>query len=148
MGVYDAAMRPHRSQFNPKRGIKRVTPAERLKLSELAGHVHYSGNPEHKRNPGDYNLTPPASPRRGKTLCDDIQIFRRSDALALLRAGLSRGLVDSRWSGEGWPQLIWAVTEGEQPVEAQRDANGSYHGYPLSANDPLFEHIIAVWHTP
>ncbi len=62
----------------------------------LADTVRYGGNPEHKRNPGDFGLTPPAAPRRGKSLGDEAVRFRRADALALLRQGLMAGLVDQR----------------------------------------------------
>lgn len=61
-----------RRKFNPKR---QLVPMEALHsrlplLSERILDVRYSGNPEHKRNPGDYGLDPPSAPRPGKTLCD------------------------------------------------------------------------------
>ena len=59
-----------RRTFNPKR---RLYPEEGLRprqqvLSLAIDGVRYSGNPEHKRNPGDFGLNPPSSPRAGKTL--------------------------------------------------------------------------------
>lgn len=54
--------------------------------------LRYSGNPEHKRNPGDFGLTPPSGPRPGKTLCDQVEIYSRAEALALLKAGVRRGI--------------------------------------------------------
>ena len=50
--------------------------------------VKYGGNPEHKRNPGDFGLTPPSQPRADKTLCDEVAVFKRTTALRLLRKGI------------------------------------------------------------
>jgi hypothetical protein len=47
--------------------------------------VTYGGNPEHKRNPGDFGLTPPAQGRKDKTLCDTVEVFERQNALEHLR---------------------------------------------------------------
>ena len=49
-------------------------------LSDLASQAKYGGNPEHKMNPGDFNLTPPSSPRAGKSLCDSVKVFTRREA--------------------------------------------------------------------
>ncbi|MEZ5583130.1 MAG: hypothetical protein R3F37_10525 [Candidatus Competibacteraceae bacterium] len=65
-----------RKSFNLKRRIAKA-PA-RKDLDRIANAVRYGGNPEHKRNPGDFGLTPPASPRPDKTLCDGAHIFKRS----------------------------------------------------------------------
>ena len=132
--------------FNPKR---RIMPEAMVRdraelLAGLAARVGYGGNPEHKRDPGDFGLTPPAFPRRGKSLCDDAGLFRRSDALALVRVGLRMGLVDARWDGQGWPQLVWAVLR-DMPLEAQREAEGCYHGYPMPQKDPLREFVLERW---
>jgi hypothetical protein len=136
-------------RYNPKRGVAapEASPQRRAVLAQLAREVRYGGNPEHKRNPGDFGLTPPAEPRRGKTLCDDAKIFRRSEALLLLREGLRRGLVDARWTGEGWPKLVWAVDANGTPLEAQREADGTYHGYPMPKGDPLRSTVTALWAT-
>ena len=58
-----------RNRFNPKRRI--CEAADPSDLEGIAGRVRDVGNPEHKRNPGDFGLTPPAQPRADKTLCDD-----------------------------------------------------------------------------
>ena len=47
--------------FNNKRKIKKLTDVELQHCSELAEKVSYGGNPEHKMNPGDFGLTPPAA---------------------------------------------------------------------------------------
>ncbi|NPD17498.1 hypothetical protein HOY34_20130 [Xinfangfangia sp. D13-10-4-6] len=132
------------NKFNPKR---RLAAAGRLSCGELetlAAAVIYTGNPEHKRNPGDFNLTPPAQPRRGKTLCDVASIFKKADALRYLRDGLERGAISEAFV-DGWPKNIWAVTEDGTPLEAQRDGEGRYHGYPMPSEDPMAAEIKRFW---
>lgn len=133
-----------RKSFNPKRSI--VSFPDRNALAKLAAEVHYGGNPEHKRNPGDFGLTPPASPRRNKTLCDEAGIIRRAVALELLREGIRCGLV-SQWNGSGYPKNVWAVSADGVPLEAQLEnaGNGTYHGYPIPEDDAFREIVIAKW---
>ena len=75
-------MKRRYSQFNPKR--KLLTPAQAQaradELLTLANRADYGGNPEHKKNPGDFGLTPPSDPRQGKSLCDVAKIFKRHEA--------------------------------------------------------------------
>jgi len=77
----------------------------------------------------------------GKTLCDQVGIFSRDTALDLLREGLRRGLV-SRRQRDGWPQNVWAITPGGQPLEAQFKGYGVYHGYPMPENDPFRDVVL------
>ena len=77
----------------------------------------------------------------GKTLCDKAAIVSRDTALDLLRDGLRRGLV-SRQQREGWPQNVWAITPAGEPLEAQLESNGVYHGYPMPENDPFREVVM------
>ena len=135
-----------RRSFNPKRRL-RAAPESREDLQALAAleeRARYNGNPEHKRNPGDFRLTPPAAPRQGKSLCDDAQIFEHAKATALLKEGLKRGLVSIR-ARNGWPQNVWAVAPNGVPVEAQHEGDGSYHGYPMPEADPFRNAILARW---
>jgi len=83
-----------RTSFNSKRSICKTSSSADLKRWRHS--VTYGGNPEHKRNPGDFGLTPAASPRRDKTLCDGVNIFQRAVALKLLREGVRRGLVSEQ----------------------------------------------------
>ncbi|MBF0271638.1 MAG: hypothetical protein HQL98_06225 [Magnetococcales bacterium] len=85
--------RPKRNSFNPKRKMRPAPQSEQdqIFLNALAARVGYGGNPEHKRNPGDFGLTPPSHPRPDKTLCDQVGIFTRAAALCLLRTGIKRG---------------------------------------------------------
>jgi len=133
-----------RQTFNPKRHIASSTVQTDLK--RLAATVRYGGNPEHKRNPGDFGLTPPASPRRHKTLCDEAGIFDRDQALKLLKEGILCGLM-SEPRGADYPQNVWAVSVEGVPLEAQLEnaANGTYHGYPMPEEDPFRDIVIAKW---
>jgi len=108
--------------------------------------VAYGGNPEHKKNPGDFGLTPPSDPRCGKSLCDIANVFSRAVARSLLQEGLRRGLVSDRHVN-GWPKNVWAVTEGGMPLEAQLENPiiGSYHGYPMPESDPLASEVARRW---
>ena len=108
--------------------------------------VRYGGNPEHKKNPGDFGLTPPVSPRPDKTLCDPAGISSRAEAVALLREGIRRGLVSEKLKGV-YPQNVWAVDAAGIAFEAQLENQGSgtYHGYPMPNNDSFREKVIAAW---
>lgn len=137
------------SQFNTKRRFLVIDCPDTVKrLGELSDRVSYGGNPEHKKNPGDFALTPPASPRQGKSLCDVAKIFSRREALNLLREGIRRGLVSDR-EVQGWPKNVWAVIERDRPIplEAQLENSGTgcYHGYPMPGSDPLAVEVIMRW---
>lgn len=139
-------MRRRYDRYNSKRRLREWIPEERGRFSELADRVCYGGNPEHKRNPGDFGLTPPSGRRKGKSLCDSAEIFTRRKALALLRSGLRKGMVSERWEGD-WPQNIWAVSDLGIPLEAQLENSqlGVYHGYPMPTSDPLHDTILDQW---
>ncbi len=137
-------MRRQVGRFNFKRRIAdSVTEAE---LEQWSASLRYGGNPEHKRNPGDFGLRPPAAPRADKSLCDDVGIFSRAEAIAVLRAGLQRGLVSEQRVND-LPQLIWSVTAQDRPVEAQLENSVAcvYHAYPMPEGDPLASVVLARW---
>ena len=98
-----------RSGYNPKRKIAPNNTLTQEEIKSLAENCDYGGNPEHKRDPGDYGLTPPRSPRPGKTLCDVAGKIMKADALLLLRSGIEKGMVSPERKN-GWPQNIWAVS--------------------------------------
>ena len=133
-----------RKGFNNKRKLQSgsVSP----ELLALVDQVTYGGNPEHKRNPGNFGLKPPADPRPYKTLCDDCGIFDVAIAESLLRSGLERGFTSQQMKGR-WPQNIWAVTDKGYPVEAQLENKdqGTYHGYPMPESDPMRDIIYNLW---
>lgn len=137
-------MKPRRSRFNPKRKLKETVSAK--ERTALARTVKYGGNPEHKRNPGNFGLTPPADPRPHKTLCDDCGIFDQKIAESLLSEGAKKGMVSVQMKGE-LPQNIWAVTNDGYPVEAQLENRdqGTYHGYPMPETDPMRNEVLTRW---
>lgn len=139
-------MKQRYNNYNPKRRIKLIAPLDIERLGRLANAVSYGGNPEHKKDPGDFGLTPPSGPRQGKSLCDDANIFQREIALELLRRGLQAGLISEHHNGE-WPKNIWAVSDEGKPLEAQLEnpESGSYHGYPMPEDDPLADEVLKRW---
>ena len=140
------AMRRRNGKFTPKRKICTSDVAQqRLATMEpYLGGLRYGGNPEHKRNPGDFGLAPPSMPRPGKTLCDQVNIFTRTEAIGLLRSGFQRGLFSVQ-ERNGWPQNVWAVTDAGEPLEAQLEGDGVYHGYPMPKADPFREEVVQRW---
>jgi hypothetical protein len=128
---------------NPKRKIDDSIVA--TTLQSLSTRVLYSGNPAHKKNPGDFGLTPPAQPRLNKILCDATGIQRQS-AMKLLRKGVKLGLVSLQHRGD-FPQNIWAVSDNGFALEAALEniESGTYHGYPMEAIDPLAVEVKRRW---
>lgn len=132
--------------FNPKRRLAPVGRLDAASRDELAKRCRYGGNPEHKRNPADYGLTPPTNPRPGKTICDGERVILKDEARTLLVAGLVRGMMSER-TVNGWPQNVWAVNEAGLVFEAQLEnqTTGSYHGYPMPTDDDFRALILAEW---
>ena len=98
--------------FNPKR--RTVADTDSDVLADLAVRVRYGGNPEHKHDPGDFGLTPPARQQADKSKCDWAGITERAVALRLLREGIRRGLVREQRRGE-YPRNVWTVADGGYP---------------------------------
>jgi hypothetical protein len=134
-----------RTSFNPKRRLAPLDPNATDARRAQAATAKYGGNPEHKSKPSDFGLTPPSSPRAGKTLCDKSRNFSKADALQLLNDGFIRGMV-SEQECEGWPQNIWAVVDNEA-YEAQLEnrTQGIYHGYPMAADDDFRRLVLLEW---
>lgn len=118
---------------------------EHESLKKLPDVVVYTGNPQHKKNPEDYDLTPPASPRQDKTLCDGVGRIKKQQALDLLKEGLKHGMISEQFRGK-FPQKVWAVSENEIAFEAQLENKdqGEYHGYPMGA-DPFASEVLRRW---
>jgi hypothetical protein len=137
------AMRKRRV-YNPKRCMREKCDSG--ELARLVEVVSYGGNPEHKRNPGDFGLCAPVSPRPDKTLCDSVAIFDKEKAKELLKLGIIRGLISGQMRGP-YCQNVWVVTEDGVPMEAQleNESRGIYHGYPLAAADPFRECVLNRW---
>lgn len=130
--------------FNRRRRID--STRRESELAVLAERVTYGGNPEHKVDPGNFGLTPPANPRADKSMCDAVGVFKSHTALRLLREGIKRGLVSEQVRGD-FPQTVWSVTDRGAPVEGQLENQrlGTYHGYPMPSNDPLAERVLEKW---
>ena len=47
----------------------------------------------------------------------------------------------------GWPSNVWAVDEAWHVFEAQLEnqVSGSYHGYPMPADDDFRAEVVAKW---
>jgi hypothetical protein len=136
-----------RKSFNPKHSFAGAPSEDDIK--RWLAKVCYGGNPEHKKNPGDYGLTPPSIPRPDKTLCDLAGIFNRAQALQLLKDGIQKGLISQQTRG-GFPQNVWAVCKVNNQdiaLEAQLEnaGNGTYHGYPLPEDDAFREKVLHRW---
>lgn len=133
-------------RFNTKRKIQSFS--EYSVSDDLIKNVKYGGNPEHKKNPGDFGLTPPSSPRTAKSLCDTVEIFTRKVAISHIKDGLQKGMISEQMKGQ-WPQNIWAVTSDGIPLEAQLEnpESGVYHGYPMLESDPFSHEVIKEWKT-
>lgn len=135
-----------RKGFNPKRQIADLEKVNASWLTYMAGHANYGGNSEHKKNPADYRLTPPAAPRPGKTLCDALRPVLKAEAEQLLGSGISMGMV-SPCRQRQWPKNVWAVAESGEVYEAQLEnkSKGTYHGYPVPADDEFRDIILKEW---
>jgi hypothetical protein len=141
-------MQPRRTNvFNPKRALADVASVDAAKVQALADSVRYGGNPEHKRFGGEYDLSPPGSPRPGKTLCDGEGSFPRDRPIALLREGLRRGMVSQPIEDGAWPQNVWSVDADGVCYEAQLENRnqGIYHGYPMSSDDAFTLTVKHEW---
>lgn len=135
---------PKRRKFNHKRRLHKGLDTARA--NSIADSIVYKGSPLHKRIPGDFGLTPPSSPRPGKTLCDGVEIFQVQIANQLLQNGAKKGMV-SEDAEQGFPRYVWSVTDNEDVLEARCDdvIQGTYHGYPLENNDPMATIVKKRW---
>ncbi|MGD0837565.1 MAG: hypothetical protein ABSB49_13065 [Polyangia bacterium] len=128
------------------RNIRRARPSEseRAFLRERAS---YEGSPYHKRNPGDFGLTPPASPRPDKTLCDEAGVTRRDAARVLFARAIDGGLASELTTPDGFPKQLWVVDDEGRVFEATYggSALGRYHGYPVRRSDSLFSQVKEAW---
>ena len=124
----------------------RGTPLTDAERSRLHLEATYEGSPLHKRNPGNFGLTPPASPRLDKTLCDEANVFDKAVASELLTKAINRGLVSEKTT-DGYPKQLWVVDDHGQVFEAMYGGSraGCYHGYPIRRQDPFFEEVSAAW---
>lgn len=90
-------------------------------------------------------LLPPCVPSGKKNLCDEAGIFNKRIAQDLLEQGFKRGFFSISQTNN-WPRNVWALSEQNIPLEARLDReSGTYHGFPMSENDPLSAEILEKW---
>ena len=115
---------------DPKRRIARpghTTPEVRDRIST----ARYVGNAIHKSKPANYGFNPPVSPRHHKSVCDDIRVIRKEEAIELFQAGIARGMV-STCLINGLPKYVWAVDSDGEAYEAKLSKGTiNYYGYRL-----------------
>jgi len=108
----------------------------------------YEGDPEHKRAPGNFGLTPPAAPNFAKNLCDGgtVNVPTVEEAQELLESGIQRGLVSAKLK-HGYPSRIWAVRADGAVFEARYGGSreGRYHGHPLFEGDANYDMVLEAW---
>lgn len=113
----------------------------------LGTHALYEGSPLHKKEPHNFDLTPPTSPRPEKTLCDEAGIFDKQVAHALFARAIDVGLVSEKDKVEGFPAQMWVVDGDGRVFELIYGGSrtGRYHGYPIRRANPLFDKISVAW---
>ncbi|MBC7542128.1 MAG: hypothetical protein H7338_05295 [Candidatus Sericytochromatia bacterium] len=115
-------------------------------VTRLASEATYKGSPYHKRNPGDFKLDPPPSPRPDATLCDEAQVFTIAKATELFGLAIQAGLASIATTSEGLPKRFWVVdTTSGHVFEAMDGGNRQYHGYPVRQTNPTFHDVSAAW---
>jgi len=134
-----------RAGNNPKRRIAPIEILEAIDRAKLAERARYVGSGHHKRNPADYGLDR-TNPRPTKSLCDLVTIVTLDVAQALMRRGISLGMVSTFGYGE-FPKFVWSVDSDGEVYEAKTDPvnPGVYHGYRLEEDDDMRSVIQAMW---
>ena len=92
---------------NPKRRVA----SDGAISSEVRGNLaraRYVGSAHHKSRPADYGFIPPVNPRPGKSLCDDIRIVTRREAIRLFHSAIHLEMMSS-YLVNGLPKFVWAV---------------------------------------
>ena len=129
---------------NPKRRISPFgcTPCE---INKRLAAARYVGSAHHKSKPADYGFVPATAPRPSKSLCDYKRVIEKREAIALFRSGISRGMVSTYLNADGLPKYIWAVDADGEAYESLSTRGGDYHGYQLSASDPMRDWVLEEW---
>jgi len=138
--------RVRKTREETERAIREVllTDAQRAFLHEQA---QYEGSPLHKKEPNNFGLTPPASPRPDKTLCDEAGIFDKEIAIELFHQAIDVGLVSAKDKATGFPAQMWVIDQNGRVFELIYGGSrtGRYHGYPIRRSNPLFDKISTAW---
>ena len=125
----------------------RVQPLTDEQRAFLSAHAQYEGSAFHKKEPHNFDLTPPSNPRQDKTLCDEAGIFDKQIAFELFARAIQVGLVSEKDKVDGFPAQIWVVDRDGRVFEIMYGGSrtGRYHGYPVRRVHPLFEKISLAW---
>lgn len=134
-----------RNGNNPKRRLARRQDIDPGVTARLA-YARYTGSPHHKRSSAGYGFQPPASPRPNKSLCDGRRSVPLTEAAALFREGVRRGMVSTHLDGD-LPKYVWAVDDDGRVFEAKISrGTQNYHGYELGRGESrLRQHIEREW---
>lgn len=128
------------------RPVAQLSAHEKARLCRNCG---YEGDPEHKRRPGDFGLSPPTATNFDKNLCDDTSVDLASleEAQDLFRHGIEMGLVSQKTKHDGYPARIWAIRDDGAVFEARYGGSreGRYHGFPLFHGDANYDMVKQAW---
>ena len=113
----------------------------------LRVNARYEGSPLHKKEPHNFDLTPPTSPRLDKTLCDEAGIVEKRGAFELFARAIDVGLVSVKDKVAGYPAQMWVVDADGRVFEMIYGGSreGRYHGYPIRRTNLLFNQILTAW---
>lgn len=138
--------RARKSREETERSI-RDQPLTDAQRAFLRDHARYEGSPLHKKDPNNFGLIPPTSPRQEKTLCDEAGAFDKQVAVDLFALAIDVDLVSSKDKVEGFPAQMWVVDAEGRVFELIYGGSrlGRYHGYPIRRSNPLFDRIAAAW---
>lgn len=115
-------------------------------LNRLAPLLQYEGDPRHKLHPGDYGFVPPVNPRPTKSVCDDLGLVLRDQAVQLFQSGIEAGMVSPFVPGST-PKYVRAVDAAGEVYEAKaKPPDVVYHGYRLGDDErDMRRYILAEW---
>ena len=131
---------------DPKRQIAPAAALNQAARAALAQRVQYMGSPLHKLHPGNYGFQPPVNPRPTKSVCDGVRIILRAEALALLQAGIMKGMVSIAQCGDV-PKYVWTVDALGEVYEAKiiQGSPDQYKGYRLEEEDDMRARVLSEW---
>ncbi len=136
-----------RKKYEETRRSIRAAPWTDEQRAFLRDRARYEGSPLHKKEPHNFDLTPPTSPRLDKTLCDEAGIFDRQVAFDLFSRAIEVGLVSEKDKVPGFPAQMWVVDDAGRVFEIIYGGSqeGYYHGYPIRRSNLLFDKILTAW---
>ena len=95
--------------------------------------------------PSDFGLTPPTSPRAGKTLCDKSRDFSRAEALQLLNDGFVRGMVSVSSTRRLAAGCLGIIDNATYEAQLENQAEGVFDGFPISVDEDFRRLVLLEW---